>query len=386
MYIIPVCYFSKQNAFLLNFTMDSIFLKRYAHLLLNYCMELRAGHKLLVNTTTLAIPLVAELYRQCQDMGVIMEAILDWEGKNADFDKGGNVAQASYINPLYSEAMKSFEAYLVIRAPFEDSSPANTNIELHKARALANEPFHKIYFERTATRDLKRNLCQYPTAAGATLAGMSLAEYTDFIINACYLNTENPDEQWLEVRRSQQKATDLLNSCTEFRYLSPNMDIRFNTTGRKWINSDGQTNMPSGEIYTSPVEDSVEGHILFTLPSLYQGHQLNNVRLEVKEGWITAWSCDNDIDVLNKVFEIPGSRRFGEAAIGTNYRIDRLTKNILYDEKIGGTVHMAIGQSYLQAGGKNESSVHWDMISDMTRGGQIFADGRLIYENGKFLD
>ena len=102
-------------------------------------------------------------------------------------------------------------------------------------------------------------------------------------------------------------------------------------------------------------------------------------------GWITSWSCDNEVEILDKVFEIPGSRRFGEAAIGTNYRIDRLTKNILYDEKIGGTIHMAVGQSYLQAGGKNESALHWDMISDMTSGGQIYADGKLIYENGKFL-
>ncbi|HQP76505.1 MAG TPA: aminopeptidase [Saprospiraceae bacterium] len=366
--------------------MNIIFIKKYASLLLNYCMELKSGERLLVSTTTLAEPLVAELYRQCQQMGVIMEAILEWEGKSDDFNDYGHNAQAGYINPLYKEAMESFEAYLVIRAPFPSKSRSKPNSTLNEVRAAANAQFHKLYFERTATRNLRRNLCQYPTQAGADLAGMSLEEYTSFVVNACFLNTDNPEQEWLNVRARQQSITDLLNSCKEFRYLSPNMDISFRTEGRRWINSDGQTNMPSGEIYTSPEENSVNGHILFTLPSLYQGHLLNNVRLEVRDGYITSWTCDNDIDILNEVFRIEGTRRFGEAAIGTNYRIDRLTKNILYDEKIGGTVHMAIGQSYLQAGGKNESSVHWDMISDMKDGGKIYADGQLVYENGKFLE
>ena len=143
--------------------------------------------------------------------------------------------------------------------------------------------------------------------------------------------------------------------------------------------------MPSGEVYTSPVEDSVNGFITFTLPSLYQGHMIENVKLEVKDGYIERWSSDNKTEILDDVFKIDGTRRFGEAAIGTNYRINRLTRNILYDEKIGGTIHMAIGQSYLQSGGKNESTVHWDMISDMVNGGKIYADSELIYENGTFI-
>lgn len=206
---------------------------------------------LLVSTTTLAEPLVAELYRQCQQMGVIMEAILEWEGKSDDFNDYGHNAQAGYINPLYKEAMESFEAYLVIRAPFPSKSRSKPNSTLNEVRAAANAQFHKLYFERTATRNLRRNLCQYPTQAGADLAGMSLEEYTSFVVNACFLNTDNPEQEWLNVRARQQSITDLLNSCKEFRYLSPNMDISFRTEGRRWINSDGQTNMPSGRIYTS---------------------------------------------------------------------------------------------------------------------------------------
>jgi aminopeptidase len=151
------------------------------------------------------------------------------------------------------------------------------------------------------------------------------------------------------------------------------------------MNSDGQTNMPSGEVYTSPVEDSVNGVVHFSYPCIYQGNEVEGVTLWVKDGLIERWEARQGQEFLDYIFTLPGTRRFGEAAIGTNYDIQRITKNILFDEKIGGSIHMAIGQSYLQTGGKNESPVHWDMITDMTRGGEIRADGELIYQNGQFL-
>jgi aminopeptidase len=143
--------------------------------------------------------------------------------------------------------------------------------------------------------------------------------------------------------------------------------------------------MPSGEVYTSPVEDSVQGTVHFSYPCLYQGVEVEGVTLWVKDGFIENWSARRGKDFLDEIFQIPGTRRFGEAAIGTNYDIQRMTKNILFDEKIGGSIHLAIGQSYLQTGGKNESSVHWDMITDMTRGGEIWADGEVIYRDGVFI-
>lgn len=367
------------------FSVNKAILGKYASLLLNYCLELQPGEKLLVNTTTLAEPLVKELFEQSLKKGVMMEVIFDWQGKAEAYAVYGHELQARYVSPLYREAVESYDGYLVIRAPFLSSGTTVPATGLTSIRSEAIKDLNKLYFERTATRSLKRNLCQYPTEQGAKSANMILDEYTDFIINACYLNEDNPDEHWVKVREVQQSIVDHLNICTSFRYQSNVMDISFNTEGRTWINSDGKTNMPSGEVYTSPVENSVNGFITFTLPSLYQGHLLNNVRLDVKDGYIEQWSCDNNIEVLDDVFKIEGSRRFGEAAIGTNYRITQLTKNILYDEKIGGTVHMAIGQSYLQAGGKNESTLHWDMITDMVQGGKIYADDHLIYQNGRFL-
>ena len=143
--------------------------------------------------------------------------------------------------------------------------------------------------------------------------------------------------------------------------------------------------MPSGEVYTSPVEDSVNGMVYFDYPAIYQGEEVQGVRLWVRDGYIDRWEANQGQQVLDRVFQIPGTRRFGEAAIGTNYGINRFTKNILFDEKIGGTIHMAIGQSYLQAGGKNVSTVHWDMIADMTKTGEIYANDEKIYEKGRFL-
>ncbi|HHB52662.1 MAG TPA: aminopeptidase, partial [Saprospiraceae bacterium] len=183
----------------------------------------------------------------------------------------------------------------------------------------------------------------------------------------------------------QQAAVDLLNKREFIQYKGEGIDISFKTTGRIWMNSDGQTNMPSGEVYTSPVEDSVNGVVQFTYPAIFQGHEVEGVTLWVKDGYVEKWEAKRGNEFLTQILKTEGARRFGEAAIGTNYDINRFTKNILFDEKIGGTIHMALGQSYLQTGGQNKSSVHWDMIAGMQNGGEIWADGEKIYQNGRFV-
>lgn len=162
-------------------------------------------------------------------------------------------------------------------------------------------------------------------------------------------------------------------------------DITFSVEGRIWMNSDGQTNMPSGEVYTAPHEDNVNGTIFFDYPSIYRGHLVQGITLHVEQGEIVSWEAKTGQALLDEVFNTEGARRFGEVAIGTNYNIQKPTGNILFDEKIGGSIHMAVGQAYYQTGGKNTSPIHWDMISDMISEGEIWADGNLIYRNGKFL-
>ena len=364
--------------------MTSIY-EKYAHLLVNYCMDIQPNDRLYVNTTTLAEPLVREVYRAGLRAGATVEVDMDFREKSKIFYEEAHLdTQLSFVPMQYAKAMTDFDAYLYIKAPFNLRDGNNVDVEKQKIQKAALSPFSKKYFERAATRAMKRNFCLFPTIASAQEAGMSLEEYEHFVFNACKLYEADPIAAWLNVRKEQQGIVDVLNSATKVQYLSEKTNISFSTEGRKWINSDGQTNMPSGEVYTSPVEDSVNGVVHFDYPCLYMGNEVQDVTLYVTDGYIEKWEAGQGKAFLDYIFSLEGTRRFGEAAIGTNYNINRMTKNILFDEKIGGTIHMAIGQSYPQCGGKNESTVHWDMISDMTKGGQIFAEGQLIYENGQF--
>ena len=360
-------------------------LTSYADLLVHYCVELQPGEKLYVRSTTLAEPLVREVYRSAIRAGGHVLTNLDFREKNRIFLTEAEEDQLRYISPSYKLAMETFDAYIYIRAPFNLYEDQNVPKEKSAIRSKAMKPISKTYFERTANRSLKRNLCQYPTLAAAQNAGMSLEEYQHFIFNACHLYAPDPRAEWLKRRKDQQKIVDLLNQRSSIHYKGEGIDVRFSTKGRIWINSDGQTNMPSGEVYTCPVEDSVNGVIHFSYPAVYMGHQVEGVTLWVKDGFVEKWEAKRGQEFMDQVLQNEGARRFGEAAIGTNYNITRFTKNILFDEKIGGTIHMALGQSYLQTGGKNQSSIHWDMIGNMKNGGQIFADDELIYENGEFL-
>ena len=355
----------------------------YANLLVNYCVELQPGERLFVSTTTLAAPLVSALHESVLRAGGHLEVRMSVPGQAAALRDYGSTEQFAYVPTLYRTAIEEFEAYINIRAPFSlREAPAAPELQAAGRAALA--PVLKTYFARTADRRLKRSLCVFPCPALAAEAGLSLADYTTFVAQATKLDQPDPRAAWLAVRRRQQAVVDHLNTCTTFRYVNPRTDLTFTTRGRTWINSDGQTNMPSGEVYTSPEEDSANGHVYFDYPAIRNGKTVRGVTLRVRDGEIYAWHAEEGQEVLDETFAIPGTRRFGEAAVGTNYTIDRFTKNILFDEKIGGTVHLAIGQSYALAGGKNESSVHWDMIADMTDGGIILADGQEIYRNGRF--
>lgn len=360
-------------------------LAKYAQLLVHYCVEIKEGDRLFVSSTTVAEPLVREIWREALRAGAVVEVDLAFRGKGNIMMKEASNEQLKHVPLLYKQAMNEFDAYLNIMAPFNLREDQSVDPERSKIRKEAYKPVSQKYFERTATRELKRNLCQYPTLANAQEAGMSLEDYEKFVFGACQLYEDDPAAAWLGVRKSQQHIADLLNGREKIRYVGEGIDISFSTKGRTWINSDGQTNMPSGEVYTSPVEDSVNGTVHFTYPVIYAGHAVEGITLWVKDGYIEKWEAKQGKKLLDNVFELPGARRFGEAAIGTNYKIDRFTKNILFDEKIGGTVHMAIGQSYLQAGGKNQSSIHWDMIADMKNGGEIYANDEKIYESGKFI-
>lgn len=364
-------------------------LSKYAKLLVHYCVELKKNERLYLSTTTLAEPLVREVYREALKIGASVEVDFKFREQSKLLLDLASDEVLNMPPTLYSKAIKSFDAFLSIRAPFNLNETFNVDPKARLKRSAALAPLKKLYFERTAKRNepgaLKRSLCQYPTQASAQAANMSLEEYQHFVFNACHLFADNPEGEWLKIRASQQRIKDYLDGVRTLRYKADHTDIEFSVDGRTWINSDGQNNMPSGEVFSGPVEESVNGKVHFTFPSVYMGQDVKGITLWVEKGEIVKWDAEEGKELLDTVFDIPGARYFGEVAIGTNYNIQRATRNILFDEKIGGTIHMAVGQSYKQTGGKNESSIHWDMITDMSESGAIYADGEMIYEKGKFL-
>ena len=360
-------------------------LEKYAHLLVHYCLELKSGEKLFIQTTTLAEPLLREVYTEAIKSGVHVEYQMTFREQNKIFMSEANDDQLNYVSPNQQQIMETFDAYLVIRAPFNLKEDQHNSKQKTAIRQKALSGINEIYFHRTADRSMKRCLCQYPTPTNAQEANMSLEEYEAFVYNACHLYAEDPRAEWLKVRHQQQHIVDYLNNVSLLRYKNAKSNITFSVQGRIWINSDGQNNMPSGEVFTGPVEDTVNGTIYFNYPSIFMGHEVEGITLEVIKGQVMSWHAEKGQELLDQIFDMDGARYFGEVAIGTNYNIQQATKNILFDEKIGGTIHMAIGQSYKQTGGKNQSPIHWDMITDMKDGGEIYADDVLIYRDGHFL-
>ena len=360
---------------------------KYANLLVNYCLAVKAGDKVYITASALAEPLIREVTKAVYQAGGIPVLNVELNGISELALQYGDGEQLTWVNPMKKYVMENFDCYLVIRAPFEkgDDEREPDNVEKFKLLQQSQQEISKTYWERIGNGSMRRGLCQYPTQAAADDAEMSLEDYEHFVYQSCYLFDEDPIAKWLEVRKKQQVYVDYLNKVDHVQYKGPNIDISFSVKGRKWINSDGRSNMPSGEVFSAPIEDSINGKVYFSYPGLYMGRDVNGVSLEVKNGEVISWNAEEGKDVLDKVFSIPGARHWGEVAIGTNYNIQRTTRNILFDEKIGGSVHMAVGQSYKQCGGKNESAVHWDMITDMKNGGEIWADGVKIYESGLFL-
>lgn len=362
--------------------------KKYADLLVQYCLEIKPGDRFLLRSNANAEPLIKELYRACYQAGGNMETIISFEEQDRIFYENSQDVNLEWVSPLLDHAYRNFETTLFIRSPYNLSGAASTpetQKKLAKVKASKKE-LSKIYSERTAARELRRSLCVFPNNALAQKADMTLSEYEAFVTKALKLDQDDPVAAWEKLGKNQQKVTDFLNTKSKFRYKGNGTDITFHTEGRTWINSDGRTNCPSGEIYTSPIEDSVNGEIYFNLVSVHMGAEIKDIRLKVENGYVTDYDAGQGKEIMDNILSYEGARYFGEAAIGTNYDIQRITKNTLFDEKIGGTIHMALGQSYLQCGGKNSSAIHWDMITEMKDGGEIYADDEIIYKDGRFLE
>ncbi len=294
--------------------------------------------------------------------------------------------QLNHEDVFWKTLNEDFEVRIFIQSEFNTRSLSDISPEKLKIHRQAHKDIFDTYFERMASGDLRRVSTLFPTQAYADDAGMSLTEFEDYVYSTTFSDCDDPVGEWSRIRDEQQVLVDWLKDKKEIRVAGPNVDLTLSIDGRVFINSDGRSNMPSGEIFTGPVEDSAQGWVRFTHPAILSGREVDGVELHFEKGRVIKASAEKNEDFLFTMLDLDeGSRYLGEFAVGTNKKINRFIKKILFDEKIGGTIHLALGKGYPITGSQNQSGIHWDMICDMRDGGQIFVDGELFYDSGEFI-
>lgn len=361
--------------------------EKYAKVLVDYSVKVQKGELTIIRTDSyLSQPLVKEIYKQVLLKGAYPVVRMGVEGLNEVYIKNATDEQLEYIDPMTEIEYEKAKNLISIGAPLNLKNMARLDSKKLAKRSSVMKHLSEKMLKRAADGELKWVIADFPTNALAQEAKMSLEEYTEFLIKSCYLHEEDPVSKWIEIGEKQEKIADYLNKKSKIRIVGDKTDITFNVAGRIWKSCAGECNFPDGEVYTSPVEDSANGQIYFDFPQLYRGNEAQKVLLTLKDGKVVDAKAEKGEDFLNNMLDMDeGSRFVGEIAIGTNDMIQDVTGNILFDEKIGGSIHMAVGASYPDTGGKNVSGLHWDLIKNMKNGSQIFADDELIYENGKFL-
>ncbi len=362
-------------------------LEKYAQILVDYSTKVQKGDLVLIRAESYQCqPLVKEIYKRVLECGAHPIVRCSIEGLAVDFIKYANDEQLEYIDPITKLEYEKVDKYISIGAPFNVKSMAKADSKKMAKRSAATRELSTLMLNRSAEGKLNWVIADYPTQALAQEAKMSLDDYTDFIINSCYLDLDNPIEKWQEIGREQDRLVNLMNGGKKLHITGENTDITFSVEGRKWVSCSGLNNFPDGEIFTSPVEDSANGEIYFDFPAIYRGNESHKIWLKLENGKVVDAKAEKGEDFLISMLDMDaGSRFVGEIAIGTNDRVKDVTGNILFDEKIGGSIHMALGASYPETGGKNESGLHWDIIKNMKENSKIFLDDKLIYENGKFV-
>ncbi len=358
---------------------------KMARVLVNHSLDLKEGQKLAINSQEAAYPLIKEVFREGIRMGAYPETRLQLPGLTEILLKEGADHQVEYISPVVNLIANEYDALLSISAPLNTRELSNISPEKMRQSQRASTEIMQTFMKRAAEGKLSWCGTQYPTYAAAQEGNMSLDEYTEFVFGACLLNEKDPIAAWKKIHNQHEKYINHLEKCSELHFKSEDTDLKMNISGRKWENCDGKNNFPDGEIFTAPVEDSVNGHIRFSFPGIYLGREIEDIRLTFSRGKVVNATAKKGEDLLQTILETDdGSSYVGEIAMGTNYGIKHFTKNMLFDEKIGGTIHLALGNGYPETGSKNKSAIHWDLLCDMRTGGEIFADGELIYKDGNF--
>jgi len=361
-------------------------LGRLAHVLVNYSVCVARDQLVRITAPAIAAPLVVELYEQVLLAGGHPMVRSGPEELQEIFFKNAGDAQLRYMNPITKYEVEMIDCSIGVWAESNTRSLTHCDPKRIAASAAARQAIWDIFLRRAAEGKLKWSGTQFPCQASAQDAEMSLAEYEDFVFGAGMLDKSDPIAAWKEVSQRQQRLVDFLNGKSEYRVVAGNgTDIRMSVAGKRWINCDGHENFPDGEVFTGPVIDSAEGVVHFSFPAVHDGREVEGVRLRFKAGKVVDASAAKGEEFLISMLDMDGGSRFlGECAIGTNYNITRYTKNTLFDEKIGGTVHFALGAGYPETGNNNQSGLHWDMVVELRKGGYIEIDGQRISQDGKF--
>jgi aminopeptidase len=368
-------------------TMRDPRLEKLADVLVNYSIGVKKDQLARINAPVIAQPLVVELFHKVLVAGGHPMIRMAPDEANELFLKHASEEQLKYLNPVSMYEYEKIDCSIGIWA--DENTKALTNCDPKKIgqQQAARKPLMELFLNRAAEGKLKWCGTQFPCQAAAQDAEMSLAEYEDFVFSAGMLDRPDPVAAWRNMSQRQQRLVDLLNGKKEYRVVAANgTDVRMSVADHTWINCDGHENFPDGEVFTGPVIESVEGQINFSFPAVHHGREVQDVKLTFKNGKVIAASASKGADFLISMLDMDaGSRFLGECAIGTNYQITRYTRNTLFDEKIGGTVHFALGSGYPETGNINQSGLHWDMVVDLRRGGHVQVDGVTINENGRFL-
>jgi aminopeptidase len=361
-------------------------IKKHAGVLLKYSLDIKKGEKIVIVGDVVTLPLIKESYRLAVELGALPQIMINSEELKEILLKGGSEEQIKYVPDSVKKAFETVDVVLSFFGGTNTRMLSNVNPEKLKLSAQGSSEITRIFFERVAKKELRWCETMFPNQASAQEANMSISEYEDFVYGAGYIDSKDLIAKWKEIEKKQEGICKILDNKKHLRIVSKDTDLKMSIEGRKWVNCCAKANFPDGEVFTGPVEDSVEGHIRFSFPGLYGGREIEDIQLTFERGKVIKATAAKGQELLEQLLETDkGARYVGEIAAGTNYNIKKFTKHMLFDEKIGGTVHLAIGRSIPESLGKNQSAIHWDMLCDMKKGGEIYADGELVYKDGKFL-
>lgn len=360
-------------------------LDEYGKLIVNYCARVSPKDEVNIVATPASIEVVRSIYKHTVINGGYPRVNLSDDMMTELFYRFASDELLSYYSRIDEFMLENVNAMIRIIAPTHTKPLINIDPNKIAMRERATKKLSEIFMRRDGEGSLKWVVTIYPTEASAQEANMSPYEWRELVFSSLKLYHENPIAAWEKQAEAQEKIAQKISKVKEIRVVGPGTDLILRVDGRKWINDDGRYNMPGGEVFTAPLEDSAEGTIAFDIPSLWRGMEIRNVRLTFSKGSVVDYDAELGRDLIGKLLNVDeGAKRIGEFAFGLNYDIKRYSKIILLDEKIGGTIHVALGAAYVSTGGTNTSSIHLDLIKDM-RNAVVYGDGEVIYKNGEFV-